>query len=41
MVVSRQRIWLAGTIARRVLAEAPTPTVDRALAAVMIDRLAM
>jgi hypothetical protein len=30
-VASRQHIWLAGTIARRVLAETPMPTVGRAL----------
>jgi hypothetical protein len=40
-VVSRQRIWLAGTIARRVLAEAPMPTVGRPRVAVMIGRLGM
>ena len=39
-VVSRQRIWLAGTIDRRVLAEAPMPTVGLALVTVMIGRLA-
>jgi hypothetical protein len=37
-VVSRRRIWLAGVIGRRVLAEAPKPMGPPALAFVTIGR---